>query len=82
MSEELEGRERWEGENIVSSPPHDSLHPSSLVNHYSFYFRASNWGRGKAWDALINKLSKYKILLMQVYIHCRMPGNIEHLIFY
>ena len=28
-----------------SSPPHDSLRPSSLVNYYFFYYRAGDWGR-------------------------------------
>ena len=45
--EEHECRERWEGEKEgVSSPPHDSLRPSSLVNYYMYYSRAGDWGRG------------------------------------
>ena len=34
------------GRKEVSSPPHDSLRPSSLVNYYMYYSRAGDWGRG------------------------------------
>ena len=37
-SEKRERRERWE----LTCPPHDSLRPSSLVNHYIFYYRADD----------------------------------------
>ena len=27
--------------------PHDSLRPSSLVNHFIFYYHTGDWGRGR-----------------------------------
>ena len=37
----------------VSSPPHDSLRPSSLVNYYFMYYsRAGDWGRGSCLGAM------------------------------
>ena len=40
-----------------TSPPHDFLRPSSLVNHYMFYwftsYRANDWGKGRALAAWV-----------------------------
>ena len=47
-SEEFERRERWEG---------DSLRPSSLVNHYTFFFLVRATG-----DEVVGRVG-YKLLL-------------------
>ena len=68
--EEFERRERWEGEKErekslrVSSPPNGSLHPSSLVNCYTFYFCAGDWGRG-------SMLGTYTLCSMRVSLYWR-----------
>ena len=36
---------------LGSSPLHDSLHPSSLVNHYMFYCHTGNWGHGSSSES-------------------------------
>ena len=60
------GRRKREKEKLlrVSSPPHDALRPSSLVNYYTFYFCAGDWGRG-------SMLGTYTLRSMHVLLYWR-----------